>query len=169
MKVVWSLKWPAKSGRHSLMRAWLKNGMQILFKFQLVWLQGLKLKSSRKLSMYRFITFGLRWICGGPRKMFYMFYKVGFPWFRFWNNLEESIKENMSQIAWIEWSFPNWWLPHFWLIKEIGWRNLKQSFMIVKLPFLFIIIFYCWVVWFACQFRYFPYWPSIFRIKLRMF
>ena len=76
-----------------------------------------------------------------PKKMLYMFHKVGFPWFKLWNNLEESIKENMSQIAWIEWSFLNWWLPNFWLIKEIGWCNLKQSFKIAKLPFLFIIIF----------------------------
>ena len=74
------------------------------------------------------------------RKMLFMFHKVGFPWFKLWNNLEESTKENMSQIVYIEWSFVNWWLPDFWLIK-IGYCNLKQSFKINKLPFLFIIIF----------------------------
>ena len=124
-----------------LMRAW-PYGMQILFKFQLVWLQGLELKSSRKLSMDWFTIFGLRWIHGSPRKMLYMFHKVGFPWFKLWNNLEESFKENNSQIAWIKWSFLNWWLPNFWLIKEIGWRNLKQYFKIAKLfSYYYILIF----------------------------
>ena len=71
------------------------------------------LNYSKKLWMNWFKTFGLRWIHGGLRKMLYMFHKVGFPWFKLWNNLVESFKENNSQIAWIEWSFINWWLPNF--------------------------------------------------------
>ena len=89
------------------------NEMQILFKFQLVRLQGLESKSSKKLLMDWFKTFGLRWIRGGARKMLYIFHKVGFPLFKLWNNLEESLEENNSQITWIKWSFLNWWLPNF--------------------------------------------------------
>ena len=65
-----------------LMKAQLISGAWIRFKYLLDPLQGHELRSSKRLSMHLFNAFRMMRVCGGPKEMIKVLYKIECLWFK---------------------------------------------------------------------------------------